>query len=204
MGAESNKYLSLKTAAQLYGYTRDHLGLMIRQGKLQGTKLGSYYVTTDGWMQEYIKKYADLNHPKNKSKISNSFLTGALSAAVKSASLADTPIKIPAADSAAKVLKAKRAHAEYGPSGEPHFPGKNSGEKDPNFLLAEAILEELARLKQAPAAADISGRQKEEMIPPREVPLMILPIRKMEKFEKHEILKRISPDYGPEETRDIA
>ncbi len=44
------KYVSLKTAAGLYSYSRDHLGLMIRQDKLKGVKLGSYYVTTNEWM----------------------------------------------------------------------------------------------------------------------------------------------------------
>jgi hypothetical protein len=76
---DSNKYISLKTAAGLYGYTRDHLGLMIRQGKLNGIKLGSYYVTTGQWMAEYVKSFAALNHPTLKNKLSNKFLTGALS-----------------------------------------------------------------------------------------------------------------------------
>lgn len=75
----SIKYLSLKTAAELYGYTRDHLGLMIRQGRLKGTKLGSYYVVTNEWMIEYIKNFADSNHPVSKNKMSNKFLTEALS-----------------------------------------------------------------------------------------------------------------------------
>lgn len=76
---DSNKYISLKTAAELYGYTRDHLGLMIRQRKLNGIKLGSYYVTTDEWMTGYIKDFAALNHPTLKNKLSNKFLTRAFS-----------------------------------------------------------------------------------------------------------------------------
>ncbi|OGD24805.1 hypothetical protein A2819_00995 [Candidatus Azambacteria bacterium RIFCSPHIGHO2_01_FULL_40_24] len=74
MNESENKYLSLKTAAELYGYTRDHLGLMIRQGKLNGIKLGSYYVTTSEWMTDYLKKYADLGHPIIRGKFSNKFL----------------------------------------------------------------------------------------------------------------------------------
>lgn len=65
------KYLSLKAAGQLYGYTRDHLGLMIRLGKLNGIKLGSYYVTTNEWMNEYIRKFANPKHPTLKNKLSN-------------------------------------------------------------------------------------------------------------------------------------
>ena len=76
---DSNKYISLKAAAELYGYTRDHLGLMIRQGKLNGVKLGSYYVTTGEWMTEYVKNFAALNHPTLKNKLSNKFLIRALS-----------------------------------------------------------------------------------------------------------------------------
>lgn len=76
---DSNKYISLKAAAELYGYTRDHLGLMIRQGKLNGIKLGSYYVTTGEWMAGYVRTFAAPNHPTLKNKLSNKFLTGALS-----------------------------------------------------------------------------------------------------------------------------
>ena len=75
----SEKYLPLKTAAELYGYTRDHLGLMIRQNKLKGIKLGSYYVTTNKWMTDYIKNFADPNHPASRGKLSNKFLTKILS-----------------------------------------------------------------------------------------------------------------------------
>lgn len=71
------KYLSLKAAGQLYGYTRDHLGLMIRLKKLNGIKLGSYYVTTSEWMNEYIKKFANPKHPILKNKLSNKFLSEA-------------------------------------------------------------------------------------------------------------------------------
>ncbi len=76
---DSNKYISLKAAAELYGYTRDHLGLMIRQSKLKGIKLGSYYVTTGQWMADYVKNFAALNHPTLKNKLSNKFLTEASS-----------------------------------------------------------------------------------------------------------------------------
>ena len=94
------KYLSLKTAAQLYGYTRDHLGLMIRRGKLTGTKLGNYYVTTDNWMVEYIKKYADQNHPANKNKLSNKFLADIFLAEKKS----EAPTRVVSENKASAIL----------------------------------------------------------------------------------------------------
>ena len=80
MNENENKYLSLKTVAGLYGYTRDHLGLMIRQGKLKGMKLGSYYVTTNEWVADYLKNYADPAHPAAAGKFSNKFLTQAFTA----------------------------------------------------------------------------------------------------------------------------
>ena len=77
---DSNKYISLKAAGALYGYTRDHLGLMIRKEKLKGMKLGSYYVTTGEWMIDYIKNFSDYNHPISRNKLSNKFLADILSA----------------------------------------------------------------------------------------------------------------------------
>jgi len=75
-----NKYISLKTAAGLYGYTRDHLGLMIRRGKLNGKKMGSYYVTTGEWVLDYIKNFADPDHPAFRNKLSNKFVSEIFSA----------------------------------------------------------------------------------------------------------------------------
>ena len=76
----SNKYISLKAAGALYGYTRDHLGLMIRKGKLKGAMLGSYYVTTNDWVVDYIRNFSDPNHPMSRNKLSNKFLADVLSA----------------------------------------------------------------------------------------------------------------------------
>ena len=78
--SNSNKYISLKTAAGLYGYTRDHLGLMIRRGKLNGKKMGSYYVTTGEWVLDYIKNFADPDHPAFRNKLSNKFVSEIFSA----------------------------------------------------------------------------------------------------------------------------
>lgn len=102
----SEKYLPLKTAAELYGYTRDHLGLMIRQNKLKGIKLGSYYVTTNGWMTDYIKNFADPNHPTSRGKLSNKFLTEILSSKIK-------PAKIVAPEDAAESAVSTFSKAPY-------------------------------------------------------------------------------------------
>jgi len=162
----NNKYIPLKTAAELYGYTRDHLGLMIRQNKLKGIKLGSYYVTTNGWMTDYIKNFADPGHPTSRGKLSNKFLTEVLSSK-KDLSLAvntKNTIKKPAKTIAPE-----------------------------NVGLERKILEELEQYKsltdgKAPKA-DIN--QTESIVSTfSNVPYVILPIRKMENAEREEIFKK--------------
>jgi len=162
----NNKYIPLKTAAELYGYTRDHLGLMIRQNKLKGIKLGSYYVTTNGWMTDYIKNFADPGHPTSRGKLSNKFLTEVLSSK-KDLSLAvntKNTIKKPAKTIAPE-----------------------------NVGLERKILEELEQYKsltdgKAPKA-DIN--QTESIISTfSNAPYVILPIRKMENAEREEIFKK--------------
>jgi len=162
----NNKYIPLKTAAELYGYTRDHLGLMIRQNKLKGIKLGSYYVTTNGWMTDYIKNFADPGHPTSRGKLSNKFLTEVLSSK-KDLSLAvntKNTIKKPAKTIAPE-----------------------------NVGLERKILEELEQYKsltdgKAPKA-DIN--QTESIVSTfSNAPYVILPIRKMENAEREEIFKK--------------
>ena len=162
----NNKYIPLKTAAELYGYTRDHLGLMIRQNKLKGIKLGSYYVTTNGWMIDYIKNFADPGHPTSRGKLSNKFLTEVLSSK-KDLSLAvntKNTIKKPAKTIASE-----------------------------NVGLERKILEELEQYKsltdgKAPKA-DIN--QTESIVSTfSNAPYVILPIRKMENAEREEIFKK--------------
>jgi hypothetical protein len=49
-------YIPLHEAARVYGYTRDHLGYLIRKGDLRGEKLGSFYFTTHEWVKNYVLK----------------------------------------------------------------------------------------------------------------------------------------------------
>ncbi len=174
----NNKYISLKTAAELYGYTRDHLGLMIRQNKLKGIKLGSYYVTTNGWVTDYIKNFADPDHPTSKSKLSNKFLTEILSFkkdllfAVNTKNTIRRPAKIAT------------------PENTPNNAIKEYSVHDD---LKRKILEELAQYKSLTddkaLKADIS--QTESVVSTfSNAPYIILPIRKMENAEREEILKK--------------
>jgi hypothetical protein len=52
---ENNKYITLRDAAQLSGYTQDYIGQLIRKGKLPGKQV----FNAVAWMttEEAIKKY---------------------------------------------------------------------------------------------------------------------------------------------------
>lgn len=163
----SEKYLPLKTAAELYGYTRDHLGLMIRQNKLKGIKLGNYYVTTNEWMADYIKNFADSGHPISRSKLSNKFLTEILSSKKNPSFAANTKNSI-------------------------RRPAKTVALEDSG--LERKILEELTLYKSLADGkalkADVNQTKNIVSTFPN-APYVILPIRKMKNTEREEVLKKI-------------
>jgi len=184
-----NKYVSLKAAAELYGYTRDHLGLMIRQGKLNGIKLGSYYVTTNEWMVEYIKNFAALNHSSSKNKLSNKFLAGVLSSKKDLAPVTRNAPKTSRNNiiRTAKIVKEKVQ--KY----------------DTDNSLKEILLEELSRYANPSGAGIAPGvktdqseqsiqvaRAENSISAPFDAPYVILPVRKMENTEREEILRKAS------------
>lgn len=201
MKADS-KYISLKSAAGLYGYTRDHLGLMIRQGKLQGVKLGSYYVTTNEWMAEYIKNFADPNHPTAKGKLSNRFLSKILSAPENGAPSVRKKETVAAAKPAATDDKQTKCD----------IISKDGSDND----LGKKILEELIRYgsfsgdcndnidgdngngNDSGCRGNDSGSIKDDAGRPgtffanfSNAPYVILPIRKMEDGEREKILRKL-------------
>lgn len=59
------EYISLKTASEISGYSPDYLGLLIRQGKMKGVKIGRNWCTTEEFVLEYKKSI-------NKKSISHS------------------------------------------------------------------------------------------------------------------------------------
>ncbi len=177
---DSIKYLSLKIAAQLYGYTRDHLGLMIRQNKLKGKKLGNYYITTNEWVLEYVKNYADPNHSTAKNKLSNRFISEILS-----------PKK------EIKYFGRHKNHSQKSDGSsegvtEPVLLAKEKSDnffmKEPKTKLQKEILKELSRSQENKAF-------KEKMFwSPSEPPYLVLPIRKMEDIEREQILNLLRRD----------
>ncbi|MDO8443458.1 MAG: hypothetical protein Q7S78_00485 [Candidatus Azambacteria bacterium] len=187
----SSKYISLKAAAELYGYTRDHLGLMIRQRKLNGVKLGSYYVTTGEWMTEYVKNFASLNHPTLKNKLSNRFFTGVLSAK------RGFPAAIP------NVPKISRDNTVQ--NAQIVKPAEEKTQKyDTDNTLKEIILEELSRYAGSSGADAPPGVEAGQLEPSiqtaraeyssaiaSDAPYVILPIRKMENAEREEVLRKV-------------
>jgi len=172
----------------MYGYTRDHLGLMIRRGKLNGVKLGSYYVTTNEWMTEYVKDFAALNHPTLKNKLSNKFLAGALSAKKSLPIIVANTLKVSRNNSAKTVKPIKGKALQY----------------DTDNGLKEIILKELVRYAN-PSGADIApkietgcleqsikvARAGNQFPMPSDAPYVILPIRKMKNTEREEVLRKV-------------
>jgi hypothetical protein len=178
---DSNKYISLKTAAGLYGYTRDHLGLMIRQGKLRGIKLGSYYVTTNKWMVDFIKNFADLNHPTSRNKLSNKFLTKIL--ASKGETLISANNKNFAEKTSKKIISEKAS--------------KNTVLKDViDSDFGKKILKELTQYKSSAekkaSKTDINQVEK-AVLTYSGAPYIILPVRKMKRAEREEVLNKLNP-----------
>lgn len=172
---DSMKYLSLKTAAQLYGYTRDHLGLMIRQNKLKGKKLGNYYITTNEWVLEYVKNYADPSHSTAKNKLSNRFISEILSSK--------------------KEIKYFGKHKDHAQKSND---SSNSFIEEPKTKLQEEILKELSR-SQGDETLKIEEKfqpniQDKVFFPPFESPYLVLPIRKMEDIEREQILNLLRHD----------
>lgn len=52
---QSTEYISLTQAAQGTPYSQEYLSLRARQGKLKAVKQGRAWVTTRGWVREYIE-----------------------------------------------------------------------------------------------------------------------------------------------------
>lgn len=188
----SSKYLSLKNAAELYGYTRDHLGLMIRKGKLRGMKLGSYYVTTNDWMVEYVKNFADPGHPTARSKLSNKILAKALTGGEKIKTY--------------QILRKDRGEIISGGINKKQnfksFPEKSSGSYvDFSKELLEELLKSSSPLKHLTPAdsvthADFAAKgnnfKNYDFNADNNRHYVILPIRKMKNREREDILNKIN------------
>ena len=51
-----DELIPLRDAAKLSGLSQGHLSLLIRQGKLWGTKIGRNWVTTEQAVREYLAR----------------------------------------------------------------------------------------------------------------------------------------------------
>lgn len=71
------KFISLKKAAEISGYTQDHLGYLIREKKLGGKKVGRNWFTTEKALNVYLltKKFVPVEDIfSSKRKLKPSFL----------------------------------------------------------------------------------------------------------------------------------
>ena len=50
-----NKLISLKEAAQLYGFDQRYLATLARKGRLKAQKIGNSWATTPGDVEDFIR-----------------------------------------------------------------------------------------------------------------------------------------------------
>ena len=67
MTSDSKKYISLKEAAKISGYSSDYVGQLIRSGKLEGKQVFSNiaWMTTEEAMQNYLRRQSEPAGQKN-------------------------------------------------------------------------------------------------------------------------------------------
>jgi len=51
---DADRLISLAEAAEISGLSHSHLRLLVRQGKLQGRKIGHNWVTTEAAINQYL------------------------------------------------------------------------------------------------------------------------------------------------------
>jgi len=67
MTNDPSKYISLKEAAKISGYSADYVGQLIRSGKLEGKQVFSNvaWMTTEEAIQKYLRRQSVPAGPKN-------------------------------------------------------------------------------------------------------------------------------------------
>ena len=50
----AGRQISLAEAAELFGMSHSHLRKLAREGKIRGKRIGSYWVTTEEAVREYL------------------------------------------------------------------------------------------------------------------------------------------------------
>ena len=67
MTTDHRKYISLKEAAKLSGYSADYVGQLIRSGKLEGKQVFSNvaWMTTEEAIQKYLRRQGEPAGSKN-------------------------------------------------------------------------------------------------------------------------------------------
>ena len=59
-----DELISLRQAADISGYTTNHLRLLISKGKLWAKKIDSFWVTTEISIQDYMDSKSNFGRPK--------------------------------------------------------------------------------------------------------------------------------------------
>lgn len=71
MTSDPKKYISLKEAAKISGYSADYVGQLIRSGKLEGKQVFSNvaWMTTEEAMQKYLRRLQEPAGSKNRLQV---------------------------------------------------------------------------------------------------------------------------------------
>ena len=59
-----DKLISLRQAAEISGYTTNHLRLLISKGGIWAKKIDSFWVTTEKSIQDYMDNKSNFGRPK--------------------------------------------------------------------------------------------------------------------------------------------
>jgi len=74
---QKNKYISLSEASLLTPYSQEHLSLRARQGKLKAAKIGRDWMTTEDWLNDYIRGVGikEENKKNSNQKIASKYIS---------------------------------------------------------------------------------------------------------------------------------
>ncbi|MDP3900760.1 MAG: hypothetical protein Q8Q38_00215, partial [bacterium] len=69
MKMKPTRYISLKEASRVCGYSQKYLNLRARQGKLKAEKVGRNWVTTKEWLDDYIRGVENFREAQSRSAV---------------------------------------------------------------------------------------------------------------------------------------
>jgi excisionase family DNA binding protein len=69
MELDENRFLTIIEAAKMLGYTPQHTRLLLRMGRLQGTKLGRDWMLTERDVREFTARRSSIALFRNRARV---------------------------------------------------------------------------------------------------------------------------------------